>query len=106
MSQIEQKELYDLLWELDRSLLNASVEDYKISSGEAKEASRRNAAYFAVALSLLQLKDGANNRKLRTLMILNAGTYFDPAAKEKYQFEVPAFVDEDVKAELALIGCA
>ena len=31
------------------------------------------------------------------------GTYFDPASKEKYQFEVPAFVNEDVEAEIALI---
>ncbi len=81
MSQVEQNELYDLLWELDRALLDASVEEYNNASGEEKEAARRNAAYFAVSLSLLQLKE----------------------EQIKYQFEIPSFVKDDVKAELALI---
>lgn len=102
MSDIEREELYDLLWELDSSLLNASVEYYKTSSGESKEAARRNAAYFAVALSLLQPKE-EQIKEIKETYDPDAGTYFDPTAKEKYQFEVPAFVDKDVKAELALI---
>lgn len=81
MSQIEQNELFDLLWELDKALLDASIEDYNSASGEEKEAARRNTAYFAVALSLLQ-----------------------PGEEQiKYQFDIPAFVKDDVKAELALI---
>jgi len=95
--------LYDLLWKLDRSLLNASVEDYKISSGEAKEAARRNAAYFSVALSLLQPKED-QIKEIKDPYDTEAGKYFDPAAKEKYHFEIPAFVKEDIKAEMALIG--
>ncbi|MDI9396079.1 MAG: DUF3160 domain-containing protein [Euryarchaeota archaeon] len=81
MSQVEQNELYDLLWELDKTLLDASVEKYRSVSGEEKEAARRNAAYFALALSLLQPKE----------------------EQIKYQFEIPSFVNNDVKAELALI---
>ncbi|WP_440945087.1 DUF3160 domain-containing protein [Methanosarcina sp. T3] len=81
MSQVEESELFDLLWELDEALLDSSVEEYKSASGEEKEAARRNAAYFAVALSLLQ-PDGD---------------------QIKYQFEIPAFVKDDVEAELALI---
>ena len=102
MSQVEQNELYDLLWELDKALLDASVEEYNSTSGEEKEAARRNAAYFTVALSLLQPReeqikeiDGPYNPE--------AGLYFDPTAKEKYQFEIPEFVKEEVEAELALI---
>jgi len=102
MSQVEQNELYDLLWELDNALLNASVEDHNKASGEEKEAARRNAAYFAVALSLLQPKE-EQMKEIETPYDQEAGTYFDPAAREKYQFEVPAFVKDDVEAELSLI---
>ena len=102
MSQVEQNELYDLLWELDNALLNASVEDYNRASGEEKEAARRNAAYFAVALSLLQPKE-EQMKEIENPYDQEAGTYFDPAAIEKYQFEIPAFIKNDVEAELSLI---
>ncbi|MDY9924715.1 DUF3160 domain-containing protein [Methanosarcina sp.] len=102
MSQVEQNELYDLLWELDNALLNASVEDHNRASGEEKEAARRNAAYFAVALSLLQPKE-EQMKEIENPYDQGAGTYFDPAARKKYQFEIPAFVKGDVEAELALI---
>ncbi|MHC1757633.1 MAG: DUF3160 domain-containing protein [Methanosarcina sp.] len=102
MSQVEQNELYDLLWELDEALLNASVEDYNSASGEEKEAARRNAAYFAVALGLLQPEE-EQIKEIKDSYDPEAGTYFDLAAKEKYQFEIPAFVKNEVEAELALI---
>ncbi len=102
MSQVEQNELYGLLWELDKALLNESVENYNKASGEEKEAARRNAAYFSVALSLLQPK----KEQIKEIMDPygpEAGVYFDPAAKEKYQFEIPGFVKKEVEAELTLI---
>lgn len=102
MSQIEQNKLYGLLWELDKALLNASVEDYNRASGEEKEAARRNAAYFSVALSLLQPKE-EQIKEITDPYGPEAGVYFDPAAKEQYQFEIPEFVKTDVEAELALI---
>ncbi|WP_048107048.1 DUF3160 domain-containing protein [Methanosarcina barkeri] len=102
MSQIEQNKLYDILWELDKALLNASVEDYNRTSGEEKEATRRNAAYFSVALSLLQPRD-EQIKEITDPYGPEAGVYFDPAAKEKYQFVIPEFVKKDVEAELALI---
>jgi hypothetical protein len=102
MSQIEQNKLYDLLWELDKSLLNASVVDYNRASGEEKEAAKRNAAYFSVALSLLQPKE-EQIKEITDLYGPEVGVYFDPSAKEKYQFEIPEFVKKDVGAELSLI---
>ncbi|AKB51798.1 hypothetical protein MSBRW_2545 [Methanosarcina barkeri str. Wiesmoor] len=102
MSQIEQNKLYGLLWELDKALLNASVEDYNRASGEEKEAARRNAAYFSVALSLLQPKE-EQIKEITDPYGPEAGVYFDPSAKEKYQFEIPEFVKKDVGAELSLI---
>ena len=102
MSQVEQNELYDLLWEIDKDLLNSSIEEYNSASGEEKEAARRNAAYFSVALSLLQPKE-EQIKEIKNLFDPEAGTYFDPATKENYQFEIPAFVKKEVEAELALI---
>jgi hypothetical protein len=102
MSHIEKNKLYGLLWELDKSLLDASVEDYNRASGEEKEAARRNAAYFSVALSLLQPKE-KQVKEITNPYDPEAGIYFDPAAKEKYQFEIPEFVKKDVEPELSLI---
>lgn len=56
LRQIEEREFYDTLWKTDFALLNASIEKYNSAAGEEQEAARRNAAYFAVALSLLQPK--------------------------------------------------
>ena len=81
LKRVEEEEFYGDLWELDKALLKASIEDYKSASGEEKEAARRNAAYFTVALSLLQPEE----------------------EQISYQFEVPEFVKADVEAELRLI---
>lgn len=81
LKRVEEEEFYGDLWKLDKALLKASIEDYKSASGEEKEAARRNAAYFTVALSLLQPEEEQIN----------------------YQFEVPEFVKADVEAELRLI---
>ena len=84
LRQIEEQEFYDTLWKTDLALLNASIEKYNSAPGDEKEAARRNAAYFSVALSLLQPK-------------------FSEDTARQYQFKVPDFVKKDVKAELALI---
>jgi hypothetical protein len=54
LRQIEENEFYDTLWNMDLALLKASTDKYSSASGDEQEAARRNAAYFAVALSLLQ----------------------------------------------------
>ncbi len=102
MSEVEQRELYDLVWELDTALLKASVRDYKSSSGETKVAARKNAAYFAVALSLLQPGPG-QIKDVKDPYSPDAGKYFPPDAEEQYRFEVPEFVEDEVEAEIALI---
>lgn len=81
MSQVEQNELYGILWELDKALLDASIEKYNNASGEEKEAAKRNAAYFAVALSLLQPRE-EQIKEIKNPYDPEAGMYFDPAAKE------------------------
>lgn len=61
LKRVEAEEFYDDLWKLDKALLEASIEDYNRlvednASEEVTEAARRNVAYFAVALSLLEPK--------------------------------------------------
>ncbi|MEA1957297.1 MAG: DUF3160 domain-containing protein, partial [Euryarchaeota archaeon] len=106
LRQIEEREFYDMIWQISKELLNDSVEDYNNYnySGDLKEASRRNAAYFAVGLSLLQPKEEqlcTDEWKCRDPGLSSA--YFDQEDLEKYSFEVPDFVKSDVEKELALI---
>ena len=104
LRQIEEREFYDLIWEISRELLNESVADYGRYDGELKEAARRNAAYFAVGLSLLQPREeqlctdgwGCQDPGL-------ASAYFSSEELAIYQFAVPDFVTAEVEAELALI---
>jgi len=102
LRQIEENEFYDAIWETDLALMNASVEEYNSSSGEEKEAARRNAAYFAVALSLLHPKPSQVQAAEESYDFVDEGL-FPAGSAEKYQFEIPSFVKEDVEAELALI---
>ena len=102
LRQIEENEFYDTLWKTDLTLLNASVEKYNSASGEEKEAARRNVAYFAVALSLLQPKASQEQATEEPYGIVDEAL-FPAGSAEKYQFEIPSFVKEDVEAELALI---
>lgn len=104
LRQIEEREFYDTIWEISVMLLNDSVEDYKSYNGEVKEASRRNAAYFAVGLSLLQPQaDQLCTDEWGCRDPGFASAYFEPDDLEKYKFEVPDFVKSDVERELALI---
>jgi len=102
LRQIEEKEFYDILWRTDLALLNASVEKYNTAAGEEQEAARRNAAYFAVALSLLQPKPMQIQGGEDPYGLVNE-SLFPEGSEKQYQFEIPEFVKEEVEAELALI---
>jgi len=104
LRQIEEREFYDKIWEISNELLNESIEDYNIYSGDLKEASRRNVAYFAVGLSLLQpTEEQLCTDEWKCSDPGLASAYFDKEDLEKYSFEVPDFVKSDVEEELALI---
>jgi len=72
---IEENEFFDEIKSVSLAMLNDSIGLYGSLNGDAKEAARRNAAYFAVGLRLL-----------------------DPGAN------VPEFVKSEVEQELQLIG--
>jgi hypothetical protein len=104
LRQIEEREFYDTIWQISNELLNDSIENYNVYSGDLKEASRRNAAYFAVGLSLLQPKEEqlcTDEWKCSDPGL--ASSYFEQEDLEKYSFEVPDFVKSDVEKELELI---
>jgi hypothetical protein len=100
LRQIEEKEFYDDIWEMSMSLLEGSIEEYDSHSGDLKEASRRNAAYFAVGLRLLQPEESQVSE--------DEGLFEDPGAfteedLERYGFEVPDIIAPVVEKELELI---
>ena len=112
LRQIEEQEFYDTLWETDLALLNASIKKYNSTVGEEQEAAKRNAAYFSVALSLLQPKpaqiQAAENlyqdvKEVDLYGDMDKESLFPGGAEKQYQFEIPEFVKKDVEAELALI---
>ena len=86
LRQIEEREFYDKIWEISKEFLDDSVEKYNLATGDLKEASKRNVAYFTVGLSLLKPKEGQLYEDL-----------------EKYNFEMPDFVKSDVEKEINLI---
>jgi hypothetical protein len=102
LRQIEENEFYDAIWKTDLALLNASVEEYNSASGEEKEAARRNTAYFAVALSLLQPKPEQVQAAEDPYEFVDEAL-FPAGSADHYRFEAPSFVKEEVEAELSLI---
>jgi hypothetical protein len=100
LKRVEEEKFYDDLWKLDKALLEASLEDYDSASGAEKEAARRNVAYFAVALSLLEPKP---EQIAEDSGIAEENTPFYSGDAKDYSVEVPSFVKDDVEAEMNLI---
>ena len=103
LKRVEEEEFYNDLWKLDKALLEASIEDYNRASGAEKEAARRNVAYFAVALSLLEPKpEQIQKEEEYAYGDVDMSLLPEDIAKQ-YQFEIPEFVNNEVKSELTLI---
>ncbi|RZB29105.1 MAG: hypothetical protein AEth_01709 [Candidatus Argoarchaeum ethanivorans] len=101
LRQIEEREFYDLVWELSEQLLDSSMESYKNSDGDLKEAARRDVAYFSVGMSLLKPKSDQVCQSDNEWECTDA--YFKKEDLTRYNFEVPPYVRDDVEAELKLI---
>ncbi|MEK6983829.1 MAG: DUF3160 domain-containing protein [Nanoarchaeota archaeon] len=74
LKDIEEREFYDDIKILSKVMLDESLRQHELASGDLKEASKRNAAFFSVGLKILD-----NN------------------------FEVPNLVKDNVESELNLI---
>jgi hypothetical protein len=83
---IEEREFFDALVDMSNAMLNQSVRDYEnFTDPELKESARRNVAYFAVALNLLQTPtEGYNGSE--DIKVIN--------------FSIPDYVIEDANKEL------
>jgi hypothetical protein len=86
---IEEREFFDALVDMSNAMLEQSVKDYEtFDDAELKESARRNVAYFAVALKLLQTPtEGYNGSE--DIKVIN--------------FSIPDYVIEDVDKEIANI---
>ncbi len=108
LRSIEEDHFYDDLWMISELMLSRSEADYNVSSGEAKEAAKRNVAFFSVAKSLLEPKSDqlcqGSSRECDKRSFEGSYPYFTPEELEERSFEVPALVKDEVEAELALIG--
>lgn len=105
LRNIEEKVFFDDIWNISKKLYNESLTQYGETEGTLKEAHRRNAAYFAVALSLLapdeaQLFDGEYEYFLH-----DSGEFYEEDY-ERYNFTVSPIVLEDVESELEKISAS
>ena len=104
LRQVEEKAFYDQIWAISKTLFDYSLLTYDRAGGDLKEATRRNVAYFAVALQLLQPK--AHQICTEGPACVDPGVasaYFTLEDLAKYQFQVPAIVQGIVTDEVALI---
>jgi hypothetical protein len=100
LRQIEEGEFYDAVWNISKSLLEDSIDKYNRSTGDLNEASRRNIAYFAVALSLLQPSE---SQVCSDEDLLEDPGCFRAEDLTRYGFEVPDLVEAIVEQEWGLI---
>ena len=108
LRQIEEREFYDKIWKVSKELLDDSIEKYNSSTGDLKEAAKRNIAFFSVGLELLKPKAEQIQKvyaeddweRLRSPL---TDAFFTQEEKGKYVFTIPAFVKKDAEKELELI---
>ncbi|MBN1167763.1 MAG: DUF3160 domain-containing protein [Methanospirillaceae archaeon] len=109
LRDLEERELYDQIWSLGNDLLTKNLRSYEKETGEMKEAAKRNAAFFSVGQKLLQPDPGQIQEEINldNLFLLeedaDSPESFTIEEKEKYRFEIPVLVRDEVNAELSLI---
>jgi hypothetical protein len=106
LKSLEAGRLYDDLWNLSLNLHNRSVEIYRESEGDLREAAGRDAVFFAVGLSLLKPgpEQVGTTDQARRLREPAPGNEFSETDLGTYRFEVPAEFAGQVEKELALIS--
>lgn len=107
LRQIEEREFYDNIWDIDKKLLEESIKDYNSASGDLKESAKNNVAYFSVALSLLQPKSDQVKEECAEddweCRAQDKTAFFTKEELDNYTFTIPSFVKDDVNKELKLI---
>jgi len=86
LKRVEEEEFFDQLIDMSQGLLARAMEDYQaFAEPELKEAARRNVAYFAVALKLLQTPTEG---------------YDGSESIREVDFTIPDYVEADVNEEM------
>ncbi|MCK4730988.1 MAG: DUF3160 domain-containing protein, partial [Methanophagales archaeon] len=106
---IEEREFFDALVDMTNAMLDKSIHDYEtFEDADLKESARRNVAYFAVALKLLQTPTaGYDEEKLKQEIEDWNNEY--PWDKKTFipirsvEFEIPDYVMADVDKEIEYI---
>ncbi len=106
LKRIEEEEFFDQLVDMSQAMLERSIQDYINSTDfELEEAARRNVAYFAVGLSLLQTPtEGYDEAEARAE--IEEWNREHPYDKKEFQpirqvsFSIPSYVQDDVEEEL------
>ncbi len=106
LKRIEEEEFFDQLIDMSQAMLERSIQDYKgFTDSELKEAARRNVAYFAVGLKLLQTPtEGYDEAKLKAeIEQWNREHPYDEREFKpirKVSFSIPNYVKSEVEEEL------
>ncbi|MDD3399874.1 MAG: DUF3160 domain-containing protein [Candidatus Pacebacteria bacterium] len=127
LMKLERDLFYGDLWQMTNELYGDAMEVYENSSGDLKEAAKRNVAYLSVAMTLLEPKESQvmSDATLREeychpgideswcqQMIRGVKEqygeeasykYFSQSEMEQYAFEAPSFVSDLVEREIELI---
>jgi hypothetical protein len=106
---VESTVFYDNLWAADLRLYQVARQRYENNvsqkgsiSDVTLEASRLETAYFATVLSLLAPTDG----QISSASGLRGAADFSPTDASQYSIQLPAYLQDDVGAEVALIKAA
>ena len=106
LKRIEEEEFFDQLIVMSQAMLETSIQDYRaFADSDLKEAARRNAAYFAVALKLLQTPtEGYDEATLKAeIEQWNREHPYDKKEFKpvtKVNFTIPNYIKGDVEEEI------
>jgi len=105
LKRIEEEEFFDKLVDMSQAMLERSIQDYNaFTNSDLKEAARRNVAYFAVGLKLLQTPtEDYDEAKLKAE--IEQWNRENPYDKKEFKpiktvsFTIPGYVKDEVDEE-------
>ena len=106
LKRLEEEEFFDKLIDMSLAMLERSIQDYEsFTDADLREAARRNAAYFAVALQLLHTPtDGYDENKVK--QEIEKWNEEHPWDKKEFKplkkvdFVIPDYVGDEVEEEI------
>lgn len=107
LKRLEEEEFFDELIDMSLAMMDRAMQDYEsFGGGDLKEAARRNVAYFAVALSLLQTPtEGYDEEAVKQeIEQWNEECYWEEPKEFKplkeVNFTIPSYVVGEVNEEI------